>query len=103
MSPTPLLTDDERLVMTTTMALHGFGLYRKPRAREQFMLIGRPLGRHHNGGQMMYEAVAKWKSGEIAPTVSESGFSSRWLPMDWAKLTDEDLSGFHRTVMNHVA
>jgi len=94
------MTADERLIMQTTIILHGFRLYCSPRQPDRRVLVGRPLGRDVAGGQMLYEAIAKWKTGEIAPTRTKTGWSIRWKELSLDCLSSEDLTGFYNTVLS---
>lgn len=96
----PPLTYDERLVLSTMIALHGFQLYRPPRNHNRRILIGRSLGQDPVSGQVTHEMIAKWATGQVSPHRARTGFSVRWKLLDWDVLSDDDLVAFHHTVVS---
>jgi hypothetical protein len=96
-----MLTEDERALMIATICLHGFELY------ERFDTDGvwRPLlvGQYvtNRGGGPLFEAVVQWKDKDkIADRRSLTAISRRWQKHHWFKLTDQQLTDFHRTVIS---
>jgi hypothetical protein len=97
-----VLTDDERLVLSMTITLHGFELWEqfdKTRGLWRPLIIGKVIYIHN--GQSMHEAVMQWIAGDqIAPTRSKVAMSHRWQRLPWSKLSDHQLQAFYNTVVS---
>jgi hypothetical protein len=96
-----LLTPDERLVMETTLALHGFALYQqhlKSQAKDRWMIIGPVTLIKY--GNVMHTCVQQWMTGEIADYRALTSMSRKYERHDWSCLTDQELWQFHDTVVS---
>jgi len=92
-----MLTADERLVLITTIALHGFDLYERFEKRTGYwrpFLVGRPLGDGH------YEGVFEWiKDRQVSPYRSKVQLGNA-QPKNWIDLPDDKLQAFYNTVVS---
>lgn len=95
------MTEDERLVLSTTIALHGFDLYERLMKDGVWrpLIVGRVVAM--NGNQPLHEAVVQWIDDDrINPRRSRLPWTHTWQRHHWFKLTDQQLQAFHDTVVS---
>jgi hypothetical protein len=99
---TNMLREDERMQLIAMICLHGFDLwerYDKSDSQWRPLLIGQFVADY--GGGPLYESVFQWKlADQISDRRSLTAISKKDLKACWTKLTDHQLSEFHKTVIS---
>lgn len=99
------MTEDERLILATTIALHDYQLYEKWIVGAGIwlpMLVGPQCG--HNQGQAIHRCISETTRSVTKPGVAlvhhKLGWSDRWQRLEWFRLTDSQLRAFYNTVVH---
>jgi len=92
------MTADERLVLQTTIILHGFELYERWLPDSGFWLPNLVGSRRSSDGA--YECIPITKEGSPLPIRIWMMLATHHQRMHWFKLTDSQLQAFYNTVLS---